>query len=170
MAETVSEFLRHYFSPSVVVFLVSLLPILELRGGMVAAALLNIPWGKAITISLIGNILPIPIVLLCIRSLIEWMGGVKGLRRFADWLQNKGAVQGAKMAAKYPKQLYLGLLLFVAIPLPGTGAWTGAIIASFLGLDVKKSAIYIGIGVLSAGAIMSVITYVIPAIVRALAA
>ncbi|MDR3240499.1 MAG: small multi-drug export protein [Clostridiales bacterium] len=165
MAEALIQTLQHYFSPSVVVFLISLLPLLELRGGMIAARLLGLPWAKAIIISIIGNILPIPFIILFIEKILRWMRDHGPFKGVARWIDNKGAAQGAKMQAKYPKQMQLGLFLFVAIPLPGTGAWTGALIASFLGLPPKKSAPYIGLGVLGAGIVMSIITYVIPAIV-----
>jgi uncharacterized membrane protein len=90
-------------------------------------------------------------------------GPLKGIGK---WVESKGASQGAKLQSKYPNQLKLGLLLFVGIPLPGTGAWTGALIASFLGLDIKNSAPYISLGVLVAAAIMTLITYGIPALFR----
>jgi uncharacterized membrane protein len=164
MVEWVSATLNHYFSPSVVVFLISMLPVLELRGGLVAAALLGIPWSRAIVISIVGNILPIPIVLIFLERILRWMKDHEPFTGVARWVERKGMKHGAALQSKYPKQLQLGLFLFVAIPLPGTGAWTGALIASFLGLDLKKSAPCICLGVLSAGVIMSVITYVIPAL------
>ncbi|MDR1558921.1 MAG: small multi-drug export protein [Clostridiales bacterium] len=166
MAEAVSNFLSQYFSPEFVVFLVSLLPILELRGGMIAAALFGVPWHRAILISLAGNMLPIYFVIMFIEGVLKWMKGVGPLSGFARWVEAKGAKRGAIMSEKYPAQLYLGLMLFVAVPLPGTGAWTGALIASVLGLAPKKSGPTICVGVLIAGAIMSIITYVIPALIR----
>ncbi|MDR2649402.1 MAG: small multi-drug export protein [Clostridiales bacterium] len=166
MAESVSNFLRQYFSSEFVIFLVSLLPILELRGGMIAAALFGEPWHKAIIISLIGNMLPVYFVILFIESFLKWMKGVGHLSGIARWIEAKGAKHGAVMAEKYPARLYLGLMLFVAVPLPGTGAWTGALIASVLCLDPKKSGLIICAGVLIAGVIMSVITYVIPDLIR----
>ncbi|MDR1542483.1 MAG: small multi-drug export protein [Clostridiales bacterium] len=166
MAETISQILKQYFSPSVVVFLISLMPILELRGGMIAAALFGLPWGRALIISIIGNILPIPVVIIFIQSIIKWMKNFKPLSGIGCWIENKGVANGAKLQEKYPKTLKIGLLLFVGIPLPGTGAWTGALIASFLGLNLRSSAPYISLGVLLAAAIMSIITYVIPSLIN----
>jgi uncharacterized membrane protein len=166
MAEAFTEFLGKYFSPSAVVFIISLLPILELRGGLIAAALFDIPYVKALIISLIGNMLPIPIIIIFIERVLVWMRTFGPLKGIGKWIEEKGATQGAKLQEKYPKQLKLGLLLFVGVPLPGTGAWTGALIASFLGLDLKNSAPYICLGVVVAAAIMSIITYGIPALVH----
>jgi uncharacterized membrane protein len=129
---------------------------------MIAAAVLGVPWGRAIIISIIGNMLPIPIILLFIERVLESMKRGGPFKGFALWIEKKGKTQGEKIQSKYPKQLQLGLLIFVAIPFPGTGAWTGSLIAAFLGMQAKKSAPYICLGVLGAGAIMSFITYVIP--------
>jgi len=166
MAETVSHFLNQFFTPEYVVFLISLLPVLELRGGMVAAALFEIPWTKALFIALIGNMLPIYFIIVFMGGLLKWMKEVKPLSGVAQWIESKGAKQGAALAEKYPAKLYLGLMIFVAIPLPGTGAWTGALIASVLNIDPKKSGLFVCLGVLIAGVIMSVITYLIPALVK----
>ena len=166
MAEVVSSFLNRFFSPEFVVFLVSVLPILELRGGMIAAALFSIPWHIAIIIAIIGNIAPIYFVITFVEGLLKWMKGIKPLSGVASWIEIKGAKNGAELANKYPAQLYLGLMIFVAIPLPGTGAWTGALIASVLGLNPKKSGFFICLGVIIAGIIMSIITYAIPALFR----
>ena len=164
MAETVSQFLNQYLSPELVVFVVSLLPILELRGGMIAASLLGVPWVKAVVIGIVGNIIPVPFIILFIEKILAFLKDHGPIKRFARWIERKGMTKGAELQGKYHKQLSVGLFLFVAIPLPGTGAWTGSLIASFLGLDVKKAALPIGLGVLGASMIMSVITYAIPAL------
>jgi len=162
MARIISRFLVRFFSPEFAVFLVSLLPILELRGGMIAAALLNIPWYTALIISFVGNMLLVYITITSVDGLLKWMKGIKPLHGLAGWIENKGAKQGAALAKEYPRRLYLGLMLFVAIPLPGTGGWTGALIASVLHLDPKKSGFSICLGVFTAGIFMSVVAYVVP--------
>jgi uncharacterized membrane protein len=154
-------------SPPLVVFLISLLPILELRGGMVAAALLGLPWGQALLLSLLGNMLPVPFIILFIRRILALMRRGGPLRPLALWLENKGAAGGVRLQNRYPRRLWLGLFLFVAVPLPGTGAWTGALIAALLGLDGRKSTPAICLGVLGAGGVMLFLTYVLPAIARA---
>ena len=164
MAETVSGFLNRFFSPEFVVFLVSLLPVLELRGGMIAAALFNVPWHWAIIIAIAGNALPIYFIIAFIEHLLKRMKEMKPLAGIARWVEDKGAKQGALLAKDYPAQLYLGLMLFVAVPLPGTGAWTGALITSALGLDPKKSGLFISLGIILDGIFMSVVTYLIPAL------
>ncbi|MDR1640312.1 MAG: small multi-drug export protein [Clostridiales bacterium] len=168
MAETLTEFLGKYFSHQAVVFLISLMPILELRGGLIAAAIFKVPYLNALGISVLGNMLPIPVIIIFIERILVWMRGFGPLKGIGGWIEEKGMSQGAKLQKKYPNQLKLGLLLFVGIPLPGTGAWTGALIASFLGLDLKNSAPYICLGVLLAAAIMSIITYGIPALAKML--
>lgn len=162
MAETVSLFFAKYLSPELVVFIISLLPILELRGGLVAASLLGVPWAKAMVIALIGNMLPVPFIILFIEKILHFLKDHGPIKGFARWIERKGMTKGAELQRKYPKQVMLGLFIFVAIPLPGTGAWTGALVASFLGLDLKKSAPPICLGVVGASLIMLVITYVIP--------
>jgi len=166
MAQIISSFLNRFFSPEFVIFLVSLLPILELRGGMIAGALFNIPWHIALVIAVVGNILPVYFVITSLEGMLKRMKGIGPLSGAADWIENKGAKQGALLAKEYPKQLYIGLMMFVAVPLPGTGAWTGALIASFLGLDPKKSGIFICLGIFIAGILMSVIAYVIPMLLK----
>jgi len=166
MAHVVSNFLSRFFSPEFVVFLVSLLPVLEIRGGMIAAALFDIPWYFAIIIAAIGNMLPIYFVITSVENLLKRMRGVKFLSGAARWAENKAAKQGAELAREYPKRLYLGLMLFVAVPLPGTGAWTGALVASVLGLDPKKSVFFICLGILEAGVFMSVVAYLIPTLFK----
>ncbi len=139
----------------VVIFIISLLPILELRGGMIAATLLHIPYLRAFVICIIGNILPIPLVLLFLEKIFEIMGKWKVTKKIVDWLIKKGNSKRSQI----DKYGYLGLILFVGIPLPGTGAWTGSLVAILLGLDKKKSFLCICIGVLLASIIMSIFSY-----------
>ena len=139
----------------IVIFIISLMPILELRGGMLAATLLHIPYVKAFIICIIGNVLPIPLVLLFLEKIFELMGKWKFTKKIVDWLIKKGNSKRGQI----DKYGYLGLILFVGIPLPGTGAWTGSLVAILLGLDKRKSFICICIGVLLAALIMSIVSY-----------
>ncbi|MDR1069783.1 MAG: small multi-drug export protein [Gracilibacteraceae bacterium] len=166
MAESISSFLAQYASPPVTVFLISMLPVLELRGGMIAAALLGLPWEQALLISLLGNMLPVPFIILFIRRILALLRRGGPLRSFALWLENKGTAGGARLQERYPRSLWLGLLLFVAVPLPGTGAWTGALIAALLGLRPYKSALAICLGVMGAAGVMLILTYGLPALAR----
>ncbi|MCI9415061.1 MAG: small multi-drug export protein [Clostridiales bacterium] len=143
-----------------IVFIVSLFPILELRGGLIAASLLNVPLGPAFLICYVANMLPIPFILLFIRKIINYLKTTRLLHGFAEWLERKSE----KNKSKVTKYEMLGLLLFVAIPLPGTGAWTGALVAAMLDMRMKKSLPVIALGVLIAGVIMSLLSYGLPAL------
>lgn len=146
------------WNPDIVIFIISLFPILELRGGLIAATLLDVPYLRALIICVIGNIIPIPFILLFIKQIFQWLKKFKLTGRFVNWLENKTL----KKRGQIDKLGFWGLILFVGIPLPGTGGWTGALLASLLGIPVKKSSVAIGIGILLAAAIMSIITYGIP--------
>jgi len=144
-----------------VIFIISLFPILELRAGLIAAALLQVPYWKALIICMIGNIIPIPFILLLIERIFRWMKKFRVPGKFVNFLETKTM----KKRAQIDKWGFWGLVLFVGIPLPGTGGWTGALLASLLRIPVKKSAPAIGLGICLAAAIMSFITYGIPWIV-----
>ena len=141
-----------------IIFIISLLPILELRGGMVAAAILGVPWLKAFTICVIGNMLPIPFILLFIKQIFKLLKKIPGISKLIIKLEKTAGKKGGKIN----KSRNWGLYGFVAIPLPGTGAWMGALVATMLDIRMKKSFPIIFIGVISAGIIMSVISYFIP--------
>lgn len=140
------------------VFLISLCPILELRGGMIAASMLGLELWKALPICVLGNLLPIPFILLFIRKILSLLKKTKLFRGLVEWVERKAE----KNKAKITKYATWGLFLFVAIPLPGTGAWTGALVADALDIHVKKSFPTICLGVLMASAIMTVIAYLAP--------
>lgn len=146
------------WNPDIVIFIISLLPILELRGGMIAATLFGVPYVKALIICIIANIIPIPFILLFINKIFDWLKRFKTAGRFVNWLETRTL----KRRKQIDKWGFLGLILFVGIPIPGTGAWTGALLASLLRIPVKRSSVAIGIGILLAAAIMSVVTYLIP--------
>ena len=165
MAESIAQALVSFFGNTIpaelTIFIISLFPILELRGGMIAAALLGVDFTRAFLICLVGNVLPIPFILWLIRPFFNWLKTTRHLKKLADWLERKTE----KNKEKVLKYEVLGLLLFVAIPLPGTGGWTGALVAAMLDMPMKKSLPTILLGVLIAGFIMSAITYGLPALI-----
>lgn len=140
-----------------IIFIISMIPILELRGGLLAAspALLDVPILRAIPICILGNILPIPFILLLINRILDWMEMVKIFRPMALWLKNK-AMSKRDQVERYE---FWGLAIFVGIPLPGTGAWTGALIASLLHMKFWKAFLSILIGIAMATIIMSIVSY-----------
>ena len=150
-----SNHLSQFISPEGAVFIISMIPILELRGGLLAASLLKISAAKALPIYIVGNIIPIPFILLFIRQIFKWMKKTKLFRGLIIKMENR-AMGKSDQIKRYE---FLGLLLFVGIPLPGTGAWTGALIASLLEVDIKKSSIAILCGLFMASAIMYIVSY-----------
>jgi len=148
----------------VFIFFVSMLPVVELRGGMIIASLLNIPWLKAIIICVIGNIIPIPFILLLIKKVFSILKIVKPFRVIIEKLENRALSKSESLQ----RGELIGLMLFVGIPLPGTGAWTGCFAATLLEMDKKKAAIAATLGVILAACIMSIITYVVPYIITSL--
>ena len=151
--------------PMLIIFFISMIPILELRGGLLAAAVLKIPMWKAIGVCAIGNIIPIPFILFFIEKILIWMEHCKigWMNRLALWLKERALGEKSQKIRKYE---FIGLMLFVGIPLPGTGAWTGSLIASLLHVERKKSAPAIFCGLILATVIMCFIGYGIPAIVN----
>lgn len=150
------EFLESHNIPAQLIpFIVSLFPVLELRGGMIAARILDIDFIQAFLVCYLGNMIPIPFILLFIRKIFNLMRKVKFLGKIVDKLE----ARADKKKGTIEKYKEWGLLLFVAIPLPGTGGWTGALIAALMDLRMKKCLPIIAIGVFIAGLIMSLITY-----------
>lgn len=142
-----------------VIFLISMLPILELRGGMIAASLLGVGFAPAFIICYIGNILPIPFILLFIRRIFQFLRDKRGFKKLINALE----VRSMRKSEKVKRWRNWGLLAFVAIPLPGTGGWTGALIAALLDIRIKTSFPIIALGVLLANLIMSFFSYLLPA-------
>lgn len=137
------------------VFFISMLPIVELRGAIPAGALLDLPLWSNYLVSVVGNLLPVPFILLFIRHILAWMKTTKHFSKIALWLEEKAE----KNVAKVMKYATFGLFLFVAIPLPGTGAWTGSLVAALLNMRMKYALPSILLGVLAAGVIMSLASY-----------
>ena len=143
------------FSKEMIVFIISLMPILELRGVLIAAALLKIPYLKAAVICIVGNILPIPFILLFLNKIFDMMEKWGPTKKIVHYFKKKASDNKSKI----DKYGLLGLILFVGIPLPGTGAWTGALVASVFNMDIKKASIGIFLGILLAFVIMSILSY-----------
>lgn len=140
--------------PEVIVFIVSLLPILELRGGILVGFLLGMDILPSFIIAFIGNIIPVPFILMFIKFIFKKLKKTR-MKGFIEKIENK-AMSKSNQIQKYA---YLGLFLFVGIPLPGTGAWTGSLIAALLDMDMKKSFGIIVLGVIMAGIIISILSY-----------
>lgn len=142
-----------------IIFLISMVPILELRGGLLAAgpALLDVPMWQAIPICFIGNLVPIPFILLLITKIFDWMKGTKKLKPLVEKLEHKAMSQSANIE----KYEFWGLVAFVGIPLPGTGAWTGALIAALLGIRFRKAFPAIVLGLIVATVIMTILSYTV---------
>ncbi len=155
LARSLSEFLSSSLSSEMVIFIISMIPILELRGGLLIASLLHVPMIKAAFICIIGNIIPIPFILLFIRKIFELMKKTKLFRPLVEKLEKKAMGKSDKIK----KYEFFGLVLFVGIPLPGTGAWTGSLIAALLEVDIKKASIAIFIGLILATIIMCLFSY-----------
>lgn len=138
-----------------IIAVLSMLPIIELRGGLIAAALLNLEALLSFIICYIFNLLPIPLILLFINWIFKQFKKTKHLGKIVTKMEQKVD----KKKGQIEKYGYWGLFLFVAIPLPGTGAWTGALIAAVLGMSRKKSFLTIALGVLGAGIIMMILSF-----------
>ncbi len=133
----------------------AMMPILEIRGAIPVGVASGLdPW-LAFAVGFVGNMLPIPILILLTRKIIEWLKKHNMLVKLTAWLENKGS-KGAQKVQKYS---FWGLFILVAIPLPGTGAWTGALVASLLDMRLKRALPAIAMGVASAGLIVLLVTY-----------
>jgi uncharacterized membrane protein len=157
MVEQLVEFFRG-IPDWISLIAISVLPIIELRGGIIAAKLMGVAFLRAFPICIIGNILPIPFVLLLLDKIFALLRKFKFTSKFMAFLDRKVE----KNRDKVERYGWLGLLLFVGIPLPGTGAWTGTLIANALKMPIKKSLPTIFLGVICAAIVMSVISYFIP--------
>ena len=155
IVEAIMGFLQDKVPAELVAFVISLCPVLECRGGMIAARLMEIPFIKAYLMCCIGNMLPIPFIILFIRKIFEFLRKFSFFRKIVEKLEAKTE----KNKEKVMKYEAWGLLLFVAIPLPGTGGWTGALMAALLDIRFKRALPIIALGVLIAGFIMSGLTY-----------
>ncbi len=155
LVQLFSSTLGQYVSEEVVIFIISMFPILELRGGLLAASLLKVPIIKAIPLCIIGNLIPIPFILIFIKKIFSWMKKFKIFRGLIEKLEKRAMSKSGKVT----QYEFMGLVLFVGIPLPGTGAWMGSLIAALLEMDTKKAVLAELLGIAIATIIMSILSY-----------
>lgn len=146
------------FLKYLIVFLISMVPLIELRGAIPYAVAFQLPLLPSYIIAILGNMLPVPFIFFFARKVLEWGKDKKLTKKFFTFCLEKGNKGGKKLQEKAGRNVYLALFLFVGIPLPGTGAWTGTLAASLLNLDFKKSVIAIMGGVVLAGIIMGLVS------------
>ena len=145
------------FTKNVLTFLVSMVPLIELRGGVpIGTVTFKLPAHWVLPLCMIGNMLPVPVIFFFAKKVLVWGSDKKYIGKFFTWCLEKGRHGGEKLKAKAGRGMFIALLLFVGIPLPGTGAWTGTLAASMLDLDFKKSILAVMCGVLLAGLIMTI--------------
>lgn len=155
----INEFIQETFGASgdfvqyLITFLISMLPIVELRGAIPVGIAFGIPWYWNYLLCVVGNLLPVPFILIFIRRLITWFKTTKHLKKLGLWLESKAA----KNTEKVQRYEIFGLMLFVSIPLPMTGAWTGSLVAALTNMKFKYSMLSVICGVLIAGAIVTLI-------------
>ena len=139
------------------VLICSMLPIIELRGAIPMAAAFNMPWWQAYLLAVVGNMLPVPVILLFIKQFLTWAAGskIKFLNKLANWLNRKVE----KNRPKIEKFAFWGLCVFIAIPLPTTGAWTGSLVAAMIDMKFWKAMLTAFVGVLIAGTVVTAIVY-----------
>lgn len=159
-ARELVDFFQNKIPNELIIFIISLLPVLELRGGLIAAKLLGVSFTRAFAICYIGNIVPIPFILLFIRKIFQFLRDKPLFSKIIEKLE----IRSMRNSEKVKRWRDWGLLLFVAIPLPGTGGWTGALIAALTDMRMKKSFPIISLGILIAGIIMSVFAYLVPSL------
>lgn len=157
MTEAIQQFFLETVGKEWCVFFCSMIPIIELRGAIPMAFAMDMPWWQAYILSVLGNMLPVPFILLFITKIIRWMSEskVRFFNKFAGWLLRKAE----KNRAKIEKYAFWGVAFFVAIPLPVTGAWTGSLVAAVIDMKFWKAFFSALFGVMIAGAIMTVIFY-----------
>lgn len=141
-----------------IVFFVSMVPLIELRGAIPIAEGLQLSFVQYYIVAILGNMLPVPIIYFFARKVLVWGSTKPVIGKFFSWCLDKGERGGKKLQEKAGKGLFVALLLFVGIPLPGTGAWTGTLAASILDMDFKSSVIAVMLGVLLAGIIMAAVS------------
>ena len=138
------------------VFIISMVPLIELRGAIPVSQGLGLPILSSYVVAVVGNMVPVPFIYLFARKVLEWGADKPLIGKFFSWCLEKGKKGGQKLQEKAGKGLFIALLLFVGIPLPGTGAWTGTLAASILDMDFKSSVMAVMLGVLLAGIIMGI--------------
>ena len=143
-----------YLMKILTTFAMSMVPVVELRGGIPYGLSQGLEWPLVYLIAVVGNLLPIPFILLFVRRILQWMKRYERLGRIAGRLE----ARAAKRSARVRRSEIIGLCMFVAIPLPGTGAWTGALVAAFLNIRLRNALPAITLGVLIAGGLVTLMT------------
>ncbi len=147
------------FKKYLLCFLVSMVPLIELRGGVPIAVGMGLDYWTALVVCVIGNVLPVPIIYFFARKVLIWGKDKKYIGKFFTYCIEKGERGGQKLRAKAGRGgLFIALMLFVGIPLPGTGAWTGTLAASFLNMGIRSTSLAVSLGVVIAGIIMGVVS------------
>lgn len=155
MTKFISETIKKILGPQVAVFLCAMLPVIELRGAVPVARVFDLPWIQAFIISFLGNMVPIPFILLFISAFLQFLKKFKSFKKIVEFIERK-----AKKATSGRENItFWGLVFFVAIPLPGTGGWTGALVADFLGIKFWKALTAVMIGVFIADVVVTAIVY-----------
>ncbi len=143
------------------IFLVSMVPLIELRGSILMAVGMDLDYMTSLVVSVIGNMLPVPVIYFFARKVLLWGADKKYIGKFFSYCLEKGERGGQKLVAAAGRGgLFFALLLFVGIPIPGTGAWTGTLAASFLNMGIKSTSLAVSLGVIMAGIIMGVASMV----------
>ena len=155
MIEAIQEFFLETVGRELCVFFCAMLPIIELRGAIPLGAGLGLPWWQSFGLSVAGNLLPVPFLLLLWQFALRLLRRFRLTRRVADWLE----ARALRSRERVENRAFWGLLLFVAIPIPGTGAWTGSLLSSVTGIRFWKALVAIVLGVLGAAVIMTLISY-----------
>ena len=146
------------FLKYLLIFFVSMVPVVELRGAIPIAVGMGLPLVPSYIIAVVGNMIPVPFIYFFARKLLVWGSDKKYIGKFFSFCLEKGEKGGEKLKKKAGKGLFIALLLFVGIPVPGTGAWTGTLAASILDMEFKKSVLAVMLGVVLAGIIMGLIS------------
>ena len=147
------------FKKYALAFLISMVPLIELRGGVPYAVLMGLDYWPSLVICAIGNMLPVPIIYFFARKVLMWGRDKKYIGKFFTFCIEKGEKGGRKLTARAGRGgLFIALMLFVGIPLPGTGAWTGTLAASFLNMGIKSTTLAVSLGVIIAGIIMGIVS------------
>ena len=155
MIEAIKEFFLETVGRELCVFFCSMLPVIELRGAISLGAGLGLPWWKSFGLSLAVNMLPVPFLLLLLQLFLRLLRRFRLTAGFADWLERRAL----RSRGRVENGAFWGLLLFVAIPIPGTGAWTGSLLSTVTGIRPRKAFVSILLGVVAAGVMMTLVSY-----------
>lgn len=165
MGEAIAEFLNQYLPDELVIFLISMLPVIELRGGLlVSSFIFKMPWIKALVICVLGSCVPVPFILLFIKRIFAWLKKTKLFSKLVHKFEKKAIAKSKEAENKRIIGKMIFIFFFVAIPLPGTGAWTGSLIAAFMDIRIKYAVLAIVLGVISSGLIMVLLSYAFPSL------